>query len=121
MLGLEVTPFFKGGLFRENKMDKMDNELLVGWHFVMAITHTIGYHYPYNRVLLCKHNNTYMNFVTNCYPYKNNSPTYFMTPYIYFFFFILQIIFSGIGGSSYNGDIALDHIMLFSGECGRFI
>ncbi|CAG2249820.1 PRSS7 [Mytilus edulis] len=29
----------------------------------------------------------------------------------------IKIIFSGIGGSSYNGDIALDHIMLFSGEC----
>ena len=32
---------------------------------------------------------------------------------------ILQIVFNGIDGDSFQGDIALDHIMLFSGECGK--
>ncbi|CAC5403880.1 TMPRSS15 [Mytilus coruscus] len=29
----------------------------------------------------------------------------------------LQIVFNGIDGNGYQGDIALDHILLFSGEC----
>ncbi|CAC5395313.1 CORIN [Mytilus coruscus] len=29
----------------------------------------------------------------------------------------LKIIFNGVDGNGYQGDIALDHIMLFSGEC----
>ncbi|XP_052085911.1 MAM and LDL-receptor class A domain-containing protein 2-like [Mytilus californianus] len=29
----------------------------------------------------------------------------------------IKIMFNGVGGSGYYGDIALDHIMLFSGEC----
>ena len=35
--------------------------------------------------------------------------------------FFMQIIFNAIDGDGYTGDIALDQIMLFPGECGRFI
>jgi len=33
----------------------------------------------------------------------------------------VQIIFNATDGDGYTGDIALDQIMLFPGECGKFI
>jgi hypothetical protein len=46
---------------------------------------------------------------------------YKITTFYRVMLFFMQIIFNAIDGDGYAGDIALDQIMLFPGECGRFI